>query len=58
MRYGHGDEPHPSDILHGAILYRRPPGSRTPDVDPDAFVLNALRAPVLGAGDLIQQTMR
>jgi hypothetical protein len=58
MRYGDLDGPHPNDILHGAILYRRPPGSRTPDVDPDDFVLNALRAPIAGAGELIEQTMR
>ena len=28
------------DILHGRVLYRRPPGSRTPDKDPDDFSLN------------------
>ncbi len=32
------------DILHGRILYRRPPGSRTADKDPEGFVVNALRA--------------
>jgi hypothetical protein len=32
------------DVLHGRILYRRPPGSRTADKDPESFVINALRA--------------
>lgn len=32
------------DELHGRILYRRPPGSRTADKDPEAFVINSLRA--------------
>jgi hypothetical protein len=36
----------PQDILQGRILYRRPPGSRTADVDPEGFVINALRAPM------------
>jgi hypothetical protein len=31
------------DMLHGSILYRRPPGSRTADKDPETFVVNALR---------------
>ncbi|MGH9324028.1 MAG: carboxypeptidase-like regulatory domain-containing protein, partial [Vicinamibacteria bacterium] len=35
MRYGHDEAPDSNDILHGAILYRRPPGSRTPDRDPE-----------------------
>ncbi len=34
----------PQDILHGRILYRRPPGSRTADKDPEGFAINALRA--------------
>ncbi len=58
MRYGHGPDPYPIDMLHGAILYRRPPGSRTPDDDPDAFLLNGLRLPYAEAGDLIEETMR
>ena len=32
------------DELHGSILYRRPPGSRTADRDPDDFIVNALRS--------------
>jgi len=32
------------DVLHGRILYRRPPGSRTADRDPESFAVNALRA--------------
>jgi hypothetical protein len=32
------------DILHGRILYRRPPGIRTADKDPEGFWINALRA--------------
>jgi hypothetical protein len=32
------------DELHGRILYRRPPGSRTADKDPESFVVNALRS--------------
>jgi hypothetical protein len=39
------------DVLHGGILYRRPPGSRTADSDPDDFVINALRIPGGGAPD-------
>jgi hypothetical protein len=31
------------DQLHGRILYRRPPGSRTADRDPEDFSVNALR---------------
>ncbi len=31
------------DILHGRILYTRPPGSRSPDKDPEDFDVNALR---------------
>ena len=30
-------------MLHGRILYRRPPGSRTADKDPEDYVVNALR---------------
>jgi hypothetical protein len=33
----------PHDVLHGRILYRRPPGSRTADRDPESYVINALR---------------
>lgn len=58
MRYGHGPDPYPADILHGAILYRRPAGSRTPDQDPDDFVVNGLRQLPMGAGDLISETIR
>ncbi len=58
MRYGHGNDPYPSDVLHGSILYRRPPGSRSPDEDPEDFVLNGLRLPAAGAEDLIEETMR
>ncbi len=32
------------DMVHGRILYRRPPGSRTADKDPEGFNINALRA--------------
>ena len=40
------------DMLHGRILYRRPPGSRTADQDPETFVVNALRGDVeLGPPD-------
>jgi hypothetical protein len=41
MRYS--ETPSPHDMLHGRILYRRPPGSRTADKDPETFVVNALR---------------
>ncbi len=34
------------DELHGRILYRRPPGSRTADKDPEGFAINALRVEV------------
>ncbi len=54
MRYGHGDGPEPNDILHGAILYRRPSGSRTPDRDPQDFVLNALRGEG-ASGELVER---
>jgi hypothetical protein len=47
MRQGHGDEPTRYDLLHGRILYSRPAGSRTPDVDPSRFLVNGQRA--LGA---------
>jgi hypothetical protein len=43
MRQGHGDEPTRFDILHARVLYSRPPGSRTPDVDPSSFLLSSLR---------------
>jgi hypothetical protein len=43
MRRGHGSDPTRFDILHGRVLYLRPPDSRTPDVDPARFVLNGLR---------------
>jgi hypothetical protein len=43
MRRGHGADPTRFDILHGRILYLRPPDSHTPDVDPARFVLNGLR---------------
>jgi hypothetical protein len=58
MRYGHGSDPYPVDLLHGAIMYRRPPDSRTPDLDPDAYVLNGLRIPADDAGALIEEVMR
>jgi hypothetical protein len=32
--------PTDADRLHGRILYRRPPQSRSPDSDPDTFVIN------------------
>jgi len=35
------DGPTADDRLHGRILYLRPPGSRTPDEDPDWFMVNA-----------------
>jgi hypothetical protein len=43
MRRGHGDEPTRLDVLHARILYNRPAGSRSPDVDPLSFLLNATR---------------
>jgi hypothetical protein len=43
MRKGHGSDPTRFDVLHGRILYLRPPDSHTPDVDPATFVLNGLR---------------
>jgi hypothetical protein len=58
MRYENGSGPTRVDVLHGAILYRRPPGSRTPDEDPADYVLNGLRRSGAGAGDLVQETMR
>jgi hypothetical protein len=58
MRYGHGPDPYPIDILHGAILYRRPAGSLTPDQDPESFLLNGLRRADVEAGELIEETMR
>lgn len=42
MRRGHGDEPTRFDVLHARILYGRPANSRTPDIDPLSFLLNAL----------------
>jgi hypothetical protein len=57
MRYGHGDGPEPNDVLHGAVLYRRPSGSRTPDRDPEDFLLNALRARE-GTGELVERIAR
>jgi hypothetical protein len=41
MRYGDFTDPTLNDILHGKILYSRPPGSRTPDKDPADYVVNA-----------------
>ena len=38
-------------MLHGRILYRRPPGSLTPDRDPKGFIVNAVRAPAEGLPD-------
>jgi Carboxypeptidase regulatory-like domain len=58
MRYGHGPDPDSNDILHGAILYRRPAGSRTPDQDPNDFVANASREIPTGPGELIEMTAR
>lgn len=43
MRRGHGEHPTRIDLLHGRVLYSRPPNSRTPDVDPADFSLNGLR---------------
>jgi hypothetical protein len=43
MRRGHGDGPTRIDRLHASVLYRRPPNSRTPDVDPPSYSLNGLR---------------
>jgi len=57
MRYGHGEGPEPNDLLHGAILYRRPSGSRTPDRDPEDFVLNALRGQATAAGELVERVL-
>jgi hypothetical protein len=54
MRYGHGDGPEPNDVLHGAVLYRRPSGSRTPDRDPENFLLNAIRT-TEGTGELVER---
>lgn len=42
MRQGHGDEPTRFDLLHGRILYSRPPNNRTPDTDPASFIVNGL----------------
>jgi len=39
------------DVLHARVLYRRPPGSRSADSDPDDFVVNALLAQEGGAPD-------
>jgi hypothetical protein len=58
IRWDDRQEPTPADILHGAILYRRPAGSRTPDRDPDDFVLNGLRQLPAGPGELIEETVR
>ena len=44
MRAGHGAGPHRNDVLHGRLVYNRPPDSRTPDNDPRGFFVNALRA--------------
>ena len=41
------EEPTRHDLLHGRVLYQRPPGSRTPDTDPQSYVINAQE--VLGA---------
>ena len=45
--------PTADDELHGRVLYLRPPGSRTPDKDPDWYAANesiatAMRGPVGG----------
>ena len=45
-----GTNPHENDILHGRLLYGRPPDNRTPDKDPKGFFVNALRALLAGAG--------
>lgn len=58
MRDDHGDGATPIDILHGRILYDRPPNSRTPDDDPGEFVLNALRAASGPHGELITRSAR
>jgi hypothetical protein len=45
MRDGYFTQPTPTDILHGRVLYDRPPGSRTPDKDPASHSINGLSAP-------------
>ncbi len=50
MRHGHGSEPTRFDVLHGRVLYSRPPDSRTPDIDPLGFLLSSLRAGAAQAG--------
>jgi hypothetical protein len=48
---GYRSRPTRPDMLHGAVLYQRPPGSRTPDKDPEWFAVNALRTEELGTPD-------
>jgi hypothetical protein len=55
MRHGHGEGPELDDQLHGAILYRRAPGSRSPDSDPQEFVINAVRDPGADVKSLIEE---
>jgi Carboxypeptidase regulatory-like domain len=51
MRRGHGDEPTRFDVLHARILYGRPAGSRTPDVDPFTYLLGSHHDAETGAGE-------
>ncbi len=48
---GYRDRPTRADMLHGALLYKRPPGSRTPDKDPEWFAVNAQRTEEFGLPD-------
>jgi hypothetical protein len=48
---GYRDRPTRADTLHGAVLYKRPPGSRTPDKDPEWYAVNAQRAGEVGPPD-------
>ncbi len=40
------DRPTEADKLHGRILYRRPPGNRTPDSDPSGAFVNRAAGPI------------
>jgi hypothetical protein len=48
------DAPTEPDRLHGAVLYRRPPGSRHPDRDPDTAALQR----TLAEGVLLPRDLR
>ena len=50
MGSGAVSQPSSADMLHGRILYLRPPNSRSPDKDPDSFTVNVLAATAGGAG--------